>query len=177
MAENQDTHHLPRRIAPELLDVHAVADMLSVPLGRVYQFAYVGTIPAPLKLGRLMRWSRRELLRWIDAGCPTVPAPPVETAHVESGDAPHQPPSRVKARAAYEWALRSIPGADEMTYRKLFDAILASDIPPDLRSWMPPNATAFERYLNAAGVRKRDVRVATPRQLMEMAIDSSEAPQ
>ena len=177
MAENQDTHHLPRRIAPELLDVHGVADMLGVPHGRVYQFAYMGVIPPPVKLGGMMRWSRRGLLRWIDAGCPPLQAPQVEPDAGEKRDAPHQPPSRVKARAAYEWALRSIPGADEMTYRKLFDAILASDIPPDLRSWMPPNATAFERYLNAAGVRKRDVRVATPRQLMEMAIDSSEAPQ
>lgn len=177
MDEYHGDRHPQGRTRAELLDVHAVADMLGVPYRRVYQFAFVGTIPAPVKLGGLVRWSRRELLRWIDAGCPTVPAPPVETARVESGDAPHQPPSRVKARAAYEWALKNIPEAAEMSYRKLFDAILASEIPSDLRSWMPPNATAFERYLNATGVRKRDVRVATPRQLMELAIDSSEAPQ
>lgn len=177
MAENQDTHHAQRRIAPELLDVNGVADMLGVPHGRVYQFAYVGTIPAPVKLGGMMRWSRRGLLRWIDAGCPPLQAPPVEPGAGEQSGEPHLPPSRVKARAAYEWALKNIPDAETMTYRKLFDAILASDLPADLRGWMPPNATAFERYLNAAGVRKHRHRIATPRQLMEMAIESSEAAQ
>ncbi len=177
MAENQDTHHLPRRIAPELLDVHGVADMLGVPHGRVYQFAYVGTIPAPVKLGGMVRWSRRGLLRWIDAGCPPLQAPPVEAIAGEKSDAPHLPPSRLKARAAYEWALKNIPGAEMMTYRKLFDAILASELPPDLRDWMPPNAAAFEKYVNSTGVKKRRYRGATPRKLLGLAVDSSEAAQ
>ena len=173
MAENQDTHHLPRRIAPELLDVHAVADMLGLPHGRVYQFAYVGTIPAPLKLGGLVRWSRRGLLRWIDAGCRPVHASESESEHE---DAPHLPPSRVKAKAAYEWALKNIPDAGKLTRQKLFDAIRASELPPDLRDSMPPNAVAFQKYINDAGVRKQVHRTATSRPV-EVATNSSEAPQ
>jgi hypothetical protein len=29
-----------------------------------------GLIPAPRHIGRSTRWSRRELVDWIDAGCP-----------------------------------------------------------------------------------------------------------
>jgi len=173
MAEEQDTHHLPRRVAPELLDVHGVADTLGVPHGRVYQFAYVGVIPAPVKLGGMMRWSRRGLLRWIDAGCPPLQASPVEPSTGEKSGEPHHPPSRVKARAAYEWALKNIPDAGKLTRQKLFDAIRASELPPDLRDSMPPNAVAFQKYINDAGVRKQVHRITTPRKLLGLAIDSS----
>lgn len=173
MDENQVTHPRPHRVPAELLDVHAVADMLSVPHGRVYQFAYVGTIPAPVKLGGLVRWSGRELLRWIDAGCRPAHASESES---KNEDGPRLPPSRVKARAAYEWALKNIPGAGKLTRQKLFDAIRASELPPDLRDSMPPNAVAFQKYINDAGVRKQVHRTATSH-AAEVATNSSEAPQ
>lgn len=29
-------------------------------------------IPAPMKIGRLVRWRRVEIERWLDAGCPAM---------------------------------------------------------------------------------------------------------
>jgi len=78
-------------------------------------------------------------------------------------------PSRVKAKAVYEWALESIGGADRMTRTELYNAIAArleaeaskakgrqAELLADLRDSLPPNAEAFGKYLRDAGVKVYD---------------------
>jgi excisionase family DNA binding protein len=62
----------PDRPPAELLDVCAVADMLGASPRHVYRLADAGRLPAPIKLGALVRWPRRIVLDWIAAGCPAV---------------------------------------------------------------------------------------------------------
>lgn len=64
----------PERAPAELLDVRAVAAMLDCSPRHVYRLADAGRMPKPRRLGQLVRWSRRELEQWIDAGCPAVRA-------------------------------------------------------------------------------------------------------
>jgi excisionase family DNA binding protein len=62
----------PTADPPALLDVQAVAELLGCSGRHVYRMSDAGRLPAPRRLGSLVRWSRQELLAWIDAGCPTV---------------------------------------------------------------------------------------------------------
>jgi len=55
-----------------LLDVQAVAKLLDCSSRHVYRLADAGRMPAPLKLGALVRWRRAEIDRWLDAGCPSM---------------------------------------------------------------------------------------------------------
>ena len=55
---------------PELLDVRAVATLLDCSARHVYRLADAGRMPQPVKLGALVRWRRKDLSDWIDAGCP-----------------------------------------------------------------------------------------------------------
>jgi excisionase family DNA binding protein len=57
---------------PELVDVADVAQMLSASERTVWRLADAGKIPAPVRIGRLVRWSRQAILAWIVAGCPSV---------------------------------------------------------------------------------------------------------
>ena len=52
-----------------LLDVEAVAGLLSCSTRHVYRLADAGRMPRPLKLGALVRWRRNEVLEWIAEGC------------------------------------------------------------------------------------------------------------
>lgn len=58
--------------APALLDVAAVARLLGCSERHVYRLADAGRIPAPVRLGALVRWRRQAILDWIDGGCPAV---------------------------------------------------------------------------------------------------------
>lgn len=58
----------------ELLDERAAAAMLSVSPRHFRRLTDAGDAPAPLKLGRLSRWSRAALIAWIAAGCPKTAA-------------------------------------------------------------------------------------------------------
>jgi len=53
-----------------LLDVRGVATMLGCSPRNVSRLSDAGRMPMPLRLGRLVRWRRRELEHWIGAGCP-----------------------------------------------------------------------------------------------------------
>jgi len=59
-----------------MLDVQAVADMLSCSTRHVYRLADAGRMPRPVKLGALVRWPRSTgnphtgILDWIADGCP-----------------------------------------------------------------------------------------------------------
>ena len=54
-----------------LLDVNAVAQLLSCSTRHVYRLADSGQMPRPRKLGALARWDREELEKWLSDGCPT----------------------------------------------------------------------------------------------------------
>lgn len=56
----------------ELLDVSAVAALLMCSERHVWRLSDTGAMPAPLRIGRLVRWSRRPLTEWIDGGCKPV---------------------------------------------------------------------------------------------------------
>ena len=62
----------------ELLDVRAVAALLGGCSTRhVYRLADAGQMPRPIRLGTLVRWSRAELMTWLDSGCqPVRPSKP-----------------------------------------------------------------------------------------------------
>lgn len=53
-----------------LLDVEAVAAMLNCSPRHVYRLSDGARMPAPVKLGALVRWSAAAIREWIAAGCP-----------------------------------------------------------------------------------------------------------
>ena len=55
---------------PALLTVNDVAWLLNCSARTVYRLADSGRIPPPVRLGRLVRWSRRTLEVWLAEGCP-----------------------------------------------------------------------------------------------------------
>lgn len=57
----------PPALPAELVDVVAVAALLSVSPRTVLRLAARGILPPALKLGRCRRWSRRSIMRFIDA--------------------------------------------------------------------------------------------------------------
>ena len=68
------TATLPPADAPaaQLLDVRAVAALLDCSPRHVYRLSDAGRMPAPIRLGALVRWRRSELTDWLAAGCPPV---------------------------------------------------------------------------------------------------------
>jgi excisionase family DNA binding protein len=62
----------PAAAAPQLLDVQAVAVLLGCSPRHVYRLSDAGRMPAPVRLGALVRWSAASIREWIDTGCPTV---------------------------------------------------------------------------------------------------------
>ncbi|RIK57262.1 MAG: hypothetical protein DCC63_14875 [Nitrospira sp.] len=78
-------------------------------------------------------------------------------------------PSRLKAKAVYEWAMNEIKGAEKMTIVELYDAIVAH---PKMKGraldGLPDNAATFGRYLRGAGIKRYDEsgkRKSTPRHI------------
>jgi excisionase family DNA binding protein len=67
----------PTMSAPEpgaalLLDVRAVARLLDCSSRHVYRLADAGKMPAPIKLGALVRWRRQDIDAWLAGGCKPV---------------------------------------------------------------------------------------------------------
>jgi excisionase family DNA binding protein len=62
----------PADASAKLLDVQAVAEMLGCSARHVYRLSDAGRMPAPVKLGSLVRWSASSIREWIDQGCPSV---------------------------------------------------------------------------------------------------------
>jgi len=62
----------PADASAKLLDVQAVADMLGCSGRHIYRLSDAGRMPAPVKLGSLVRWNRAAVESWIDQGCPSV---------------------------------------------------------------------------------------------------------
>ena len=61
----------PAAAAPQLLDVQAVAEMLGCSQRHVYRLSDSARMPAPVRLGSLVRWSATAIREWIDQGCPS----------------------------------------------------------------------------------------------------------
>ena len=61
-------------------------------------------------------------------------------------------PSRVKAKALYDWAMSEIKGFEDMTIKELYEAIESHT--SDAYKALPPNAETFGKYLRDAGVKK-----------------------
>lgn len=59
---------------PVLIDVRALAAMLGCSARHVVRLEEDGRLPAALKLGRLSRWRRDAVLKWLSDGCPPVSA-------------------------------------------------------------------------------------------------------
>jgi excisionase family DNA binding protein len=62
----------PDQAAPMLLDARSVAHLLDCSVRHVARLTDSGKMPAPLKIGRLLRWPRRTIENWIADGCPPV---------------------------------------------------------------------------------------------------------
>jgi len=61
----------PAVMPAALLDVRAVAAMLGCSTRHLYRLVDAGRAPAPVKLGHLVRFSRKSIEDWIVAGCPS----------------------------------------------------------------------------------------------------------
>lgn len=60
--------------ASKLLDVKGVAELLNCSKRHVYRLADSGRMPAPVKLGALVRWNKASIDEWIANGCKPVRA-------------------------------------------------------------------------------------------------------
>jgi excisionase family DNA binding protein len=58
-----------------LLTVESVAEMLACSTRHVRRLADGGRMPAPVRLGALIRWRRADIEEWIAAGCPPCRKP------------------------------------------------------------------------------------------------------
>jgi excisionase family DNA binding protein len=58
--------------AVALLDVQAVAALLGCSSRHVYRLSDAGRMPAPVRVGVLVRWRRGDLQDWIDGGCKPI---------------------------------------------------------------------------------------------------------
>ena len=55
---------------PQLLTAGDLAKRLRVSLRQVRKLHSEALLPAPVRLGRSMRWRGSEVGKWIEAGCP-----------------------------------------------------------------------------------------------------------
>jgi excisionase family DNA binding protein len=62
----------PATASPSLLDVRAVAAQLQCSQRHVYRLSDAGKMPAPVKVGALIRWRSAEIQTWIAGGCRPV---------------------------------------------------------------------------------------------------------
>ncbi len=63
----------PADASAKLLDVQAVAELLGCSPRHIYRLADAGRMPAPVKLGSLVRWKLSgpgSISEWLDQGCP-----------------------------------------------------------------------------------------------------------
>lgn len=58
------------QVAPVLLDQHDLARLLGVSVPSVKRWNHCGRLgPQKIKIGRLARWRRDEVLAWVAGGC------------------------------------------------------------------------------------------------------------
>lgn len=56
----------------ELMAISArdLAAMVGVSLRQVWRLNSAGKLPKPIRLGGSVRWNRKEIQQWFEAGCP-----------------------------------------------------------------------------------------------------------
>lgn len=54
-----------------LLSAEALGELLGCSARHVRRVSEGGAFPRPLKLGRLVRWRRSDVDKWIERGCPS----------------------------------------------------------------------------------------------------------
>ena len=59
----------------ELLTAQQVSTMVNMGHRTWWRLVASGRAPAPVRLGRIVRWRRRELMEWIEADCPRTTPP------------------------------------------------------------------------------------------------------
>jgi hypothetical protein len=59
-------------VRPELIGIDTFAAMCDVSTRHLRRLVDTGKCPAPLRLGKCLRWSRVTAERWIADGCPRV---------------------------------------------------------------------------------------------------------
>jgi predicted DNA-binding transcriptional regulator AlpA len=59
-------------IEPILLTARQVAALCQVSLSTVGRRHKTGDMPAPNKIGRLVRWSKADIVAWVNDGCPNL---------------------------------------------------------------------------------------------------------
>lgn len=62
---------LPAGSPAKLWDVDFVAQLCDCSTRHVYRLSDAGLMPAPVRLGSLVRWSQTAIEEWIAAGCPS----------------------------------------------------------------------------------------------------------
>ena len=53
-----------------LLNVSALAGCLSISVRQAYRWNKAGLVPAPLRIGGVVRWRADEVSRWLESGAP-----------------------------------------------------------------------------------------------------------
>jgi excisionase family DNA binding protein len=53
-----------------LLTARQIAALLQCSVRQIWRLSEAGILPARRKIGRVVRWRRAEIERWIEAGCP-----------------------------------------------------------------------------------------------------------
>lgn len=65
---------VPKQTVPEdellLIDTQRACKLLGVSPRKLWQMYNSGEMPAPIRIGRAVRWSHEELRAWVEAGCP-----------------------------------------------------------------------------------------------------------
>lgn len=57
-------------VLPLFLDVKTIAKLLSISERMVWRLKDAGHMPQPVKVGRLVRWRRKDIEQWVEHGCP-----------------------------------------------------------------------------------------------------------
>jgi excisionase family DNA binding protein len=73
----KEHHHNPSdpptivwNITPELLTTRESAKLLGIGERTLWRHSRSGAVPAPKKFGGVVRYSKSELLQWVEQGCP-----------------------------------------------------------------------------------------------------------
>jgi len=59
-------------VSVELTDVKGLSEMLGISEGSVWRGVLTGKVLKPVRIGRSVRWRKREVQAWVEAGCPVV---------------------------------------------------------------------------------------------------------
>ena len=64
---------MPAKIEdPSLVNIGSVAKLLDVSQRHVKRLDDLARMPRSIKLGRSVRWNRKAVIAWIEAGCPDL---------------------------------------------------------------------------------------------------------